>query len=92
MTRSQKIKLFRILLGASLLIAACLIPAEGIWKIGLFLLPYLIAGYDTVWKALRGCLRGQIFDEARQAFEFRDDDVAKVGGLWQFQDADGYLR
>ena len=63
MTRSQKIKLFRILLGASLLIAACLIPAEGIWKIGLFLLPYLIAGYDTVWKALRGCLRGQIFDE-----------------------------
>ena len=37
-------------------------------------------------------MRGQIFDEARQAFEFRDDDVAKVGGLWQFQDADGYLR
>ena len=37
-------------------------------------------------------MRGQIFDEARQTFEFRDDDVAKVGGLWQFQDADGYLR
>ena len=37
-------------------------------------------------------MRGQIFDEARQAFEFRDDDVSKVGGLWQFQDADGYLR
>ena len=28
-------------------------------------------------------MRGQIFDEARQAFEFRDDDVAKVGGLWR---------
>ena len=63
MTRSQKIKLFRILLGASLLIAACLIPADGLLKIGLFLLPYLVAGYDTVWKAIRGCLRGQIFDE-----------------------------
>ena len=63
MTRSQKIKLFRILLGASLLIAACLIPAEGVWKIGLFILPYLVAGYDTLWKAIRGCLRGQIFDE-----------------------------
>lgn len=63
MTRSQKIKLFRILLGASLLIAACLIPADGLLKIGLFLLPYLVAGYDTLWKAIRGCLRGQIFDE-----------------------------
>ena len=28
-------------------------------------------------------MREQIFDEARQAFEFRDDDVAKVGGLWR---------
>ncbi len=63
MTRSQKIKLFRILLGASLLIAACIVPAEGFWKIGLFLLPYLTVGYDTLWKAVRGCLRGQIFDE-----------------------------
>ena len=63
MTRSQKIKLVRILLGASLLIAACLIPAEGLWKIGLFLVPYLILGYDTILKAIRGCLRGQIFDE-----------------------------
>ena len=63
MTRSQKIRLFRIILGAALLIAACLIPAEGIAGIGLFLLPYLTVGYDTLWKALRGCLRGQIFDE-----------------------------
>ena len=28
-------------------------------------------------------MRGQIFDEARQTFEFRDDDEAKVGGLWR---------
>ena len=28
-------------------------------------------------------MRGLVFDEARQAFEFRDDDVAKVGGLWR---------
>ena len=28
-------------------------------------------------------MREQIFDEARQAFEFRDDDDAKVGGLWR---------
>ena len=63
MTRSQKIKLFRILLGAALLVAAVLIPVQGIPKLCLFLLPYLIAGYDTLWKAVSGCLRGQIFDE-----------------------------
>ena len=63
MTRSQKIRLFRILLGAALLIAACLIPADGIWKIALFMLPYLTVGYDTLLKAIRGCFRGQIFDE-----------------------------
>ena len=63
MTHSQKVKLFRILLGALLLIGACLIPAEGVLKIGLFLFPYLILGYDTIWKALRGCLRMQLFDE-----------------------------
>ena len=28
-------------------------------------------------------MREQVFDEACQAFEFRDDDVAKVGGLWR---------
>ena len=28
-------------------------------------------------------MRGQVFDEARQTFEFRDDDEAKVGGLWR---------
>ena len=28
-------------------------------------------------------MRNQVFDEARQAFEFRDDDEGKVGGLWR---------
>ena len=28
-------------------------------------------------------MRNHVFDEARQTFEFRDDDVAKVGGLWR---------
>jgi Cd2+/Zn2+-exporting ATPase len=63
MTHSQKIKLFRILLGAVLLVTALMIPTQGYWKIFLFLIPYLTLGYDTLWKAVRGCLRGQIFDE-----------------------------
>ncbi len=28
-------------------------------------------------------MRNQVFDEARQAFEFRDDDIAKAGGYWR---------
>ena len=63
MTRSQKIKLVRIFIGALLLITVILISAQGFLKCALFLLPYLVVGYDTLWKALRGCLRGQIFDE-----------------------------
>ena len=63
MTHSQKIKLSRIFLGAFTLLAVILFPSEGHLKPLLFLIPYLIVGYDTLWKALRGCLRGQIFDE-----------------------------
>ena len=63
MTHSQKIKFIRILLGASLLIAVRFVPADGYLRMGLYLIPYLILGYDTLWKAIRGCLRGQIFDE-----------------------------
>lgn len=63
MTHSQKIKLARILIGAALLFAVIMIPSEGLIKCALFLIPYLIVGCDTLWKALRGCLRGQIFDE-----------------------------
>ena len=50
-------------MGAVLLAAVLFIPAQGYWKIALFLSPYLILGYDTLWKAAGGCLRGQIFDE-----------------------------
>ena len=63
MTHSQKIKLVRILIGTVLLIAALTIPSQGLGKCALFLIPYFIVGYDTLWKALRGCLHGQIFDE-----------------------------
>ena len=63
MTHSQKIKLARILIGAVLLFVVIAIPSQGLLRRALFLIPYLIVGYDTLWKAIRGCLRGQIFDE-----------------------------
>lgn len=63
MTRKQKIKLIRIALAAVMLIVLTQIPAEGLLRLGLYLIPYTIVGYDTLWKALRGMFHLQMFDE-----------------------------
>ena len=63
MTHSQKFKLVRIIIGTSNLTAALLVSSQGFWTYVLFLFTYFIVGYDTLWKALRGCFRGQFFDE-----------------------------
>ena len=63
MSRKQIQTLCRILAGAALLLAAVLIPARGILRLLLFLVPYLLAGGDVLWRALRNILRGQVFDE-----------------------------
>lgn len=63
MSRKQIQTLCRILAGSALLLAAVLIPARGILRLLLFLVPYLLAGGDVLWRALRNILRGQVFDE-----------------------------
>ena len=63
MTKKQKKMLCRILAAAVLLIAAVLIPAEDWLKLGLFLVPYLVIGWDVLWRALRNIAHGQVFDE-----------------------------
>lgn len=63
MSRKQIQTLGRILAGAVLLLAAVLIPADGILRLLLFLAPYLLAGGDVLWRAVRNILRGQVFDE-----------------------------
>lgn len=63
MQRKQKKNLLRIILSVVLLIAAVLIPAEGVWELILFLLPYLVIGYDILWRAVRNIAHGQVFDE-----------------------------
>ena len=63
MSRKQIQTLCRILAGAALLLAAVLIPARRILRLLLFLVPYLLAGGDVLWRALRNILRGQVFDE-----------------------------
>lgn len=63
MSRKQMKSLCRILAGAALLLAAVLIPVEGYLRLLLFLIPYLLAGGDVLWRAVRNILRGQVFDE-----------------------------
>ena len=63
MKRKEKKVLIRILTSMVLLAAAVLAPAEGIWRLLLFLVPYLVVGYDILWTAVRNIISGQIFDE-----------------------------
>ncbi len=67
MTRRQKRKLLRILLSGALLLLCALFSeklTDAPWLRGLmFLAPYLIIGYDVLWKALLGIFHGQVFDE-----------------------------
>ena len=63
MTRKQKKKLIRILVAAALLIALHFIPTGPVPAWLLYLVPYLIAGYDVLRNCLRHILRGNIFDE-----------------------------
>lgn len=63
MNRKQKKLLARILLSAVLFVAALLIPVDGIWKTLLFIVPYLVAGGDVLWGAVRNIAHGQVFDE-----------------------------
>ncbi len=63
MTRKQKKLLLRILLSAALMLVLWLLPVEGWWRFGLFLIPYLVIGYDILIKAGRGIISLQPFDE-----------------------------
>ncbi len=63
MTRKEKKALARILIAGALLIAASLAPLEGLWKLLAFLVPYVIVGWDVLWKAVRNIAHGQVFDE-----------------------------
>lgn len=55
--------LIRIVLSALLMIILNFIPAEGALRFILYLIPYLIVGYDILLKAARGIINGQVFDE-----------------------------
>ncbi len=74
MSKKQKKSLIKILVAGALALAVNLIPYEGLLegapevvmkliKAVLNLIPYLIVGYETIKKAIRGIMKKQVFDE-----------------------------
>lgn len=63
MTRKQKRILYRILISALLFAVAELLPVTGWLRLIVFLVPYLLIGWDVILKALRNIAHGQVFDE-----------------------------
>ncbi len=63
MNKKQKKMLTRILIAAAMLIALKLIPVTGVLQLALYLVAYLVIGYDILKKAWKGILNRQMFDE-----------------------------
>lgn len=63
MTKKQKKVLIRIIISIIFVVIILFLPVEGYVRFGLFLIPYLIIGYDILKKAFKGILNRQVFDE-----------------------------
>ena len=63
MTKKQKKVLYRIIIAAVLMAVLFFLPVEGWLRFALYLIPYLIIGYDILRKAALGIVHGEVFDE-----------------------------
>lgn len=63
MNKKQKKNLIRIIVSAALMIILHFVPVEGLIKFVLYMIPYLIIGYDILIKAGKGIINKQPFDE-----------------------------
>ena len=63
MNKKQKKMLVRIILSLVLVVVFSQLPVEGYLRFGLFMIPYLIIGYDILKKAFKGIRNKQVFDE-----------------------------
>ena len=64
MNKKQKKMLIRIMVSAALLIGFNFLPFEGVLRFILYLIPYLVIGYDILIKAFKGIKNHQPFDES----------------------------
>ena len=63
MTEKQKKNLVRILIAAALTVLATQLPLTGAPRLAAFLVPYLVVGYDILYKAVRGIVHKKPLDE-----------------------------
>lgn len=63
MNKKQKKMLTRILIAAIMVAALSLVPVQGYLKAVLYMIPYLVIGYDILLKAWKGIRNRQVFDE-----------------------------
>ena len=63
MTKKQKKMLVRIIITAVMLVGLKFIPLTGIPQLAVYLIAYLVIGYDILKKAGKGILNGRAFDE-----------------------------
>lgn len=63
MNKKQKKMLLRIIAAFLLLIVLSPIPVTGYLRFGLYMVPYLVIGYDILKKAFKGIRNHQVFDE-----------------------------
>ena len=63
MTKKQKKMLLRIIVAAVMLAALYFLPVTGWLRLGLYLVTYLVIGYDILKKAGQGIANGRVFDE-----------------------------
>lgn len=63
MNKKQKKVFIRIIISFALIIILKWIPVEGYVRFALYMVPYLVIGYDILRKAGKGILNRQVFDE-----------------------------
>lgn len=63
MNKKQKKMLTRIIIAFVLIVVLSLLPVDGYLEFALYMIPYLVIGYDILKKAFKGICNKQVFDE-----------------------------
>ena len=63
MNKKQKKMLTRIIIAFALIVVLSLLPIDGYLEFALYMIPYLVIGYDILKKAFKGIRNKQVFDE-----------------------------
>ena len=63
MNKKQKKMLTRIIIAFALIVVLSLLPVDGYLEFALYMIPYLVMGYDILKKAFKGICNKQVFDE-----------------------------